>query len=177
MSTKIKEIKDKYGYSFEQEVIDKLTKIQHTLALVIEKLELIEERLNKIENKEKKTGKYKIVVNQRRDENRTRNIYSLEIMRKQGIIFESDLKIRNKEKFIEDMRSNGVIVIEGTKERVLVTKEFLDNFISILRECKDIEKVEEKLNEKQLRLYRLLRDSGLLIYNTKTGWILLSPKT
>ncbi|MEM1560070.1 MAG: hypothetical protein QXN35_00795, partial [Ignisphaera sp.] len=111
MSTKIKEIKDKYGYSFEQEVIDKLTKIQHTLALVIEKLELIEERLNKIENKEKKTGKYKIVVNQRRDENRTRNIYSLEIMRKQGIIFESDLKIRNKEKFIEDMRSNGIIVI------------------------------------------------------------------
>ncbi|MEM1560576.1 MAG: hypothetical protein QXN35_03420, partial [Ignisphaera sp.] len=107
----------------------------------------------------------------------TRNIYSLEIMRKQGIIFESDLKIRNKEKFIEDMRSNGIIVIEGTKERVLVTKEFLDNFISILRECKDIEKVEEKLNEKQLRLYRLLRDSGLLIYNTKTGWILLSPKT
>ncbi|MEM1694209.1 MAG: hypothetical protein QXL19_08405 [Ignisphaera sp.] len=172
MSTKIKD-KYSYSYNFEQEVIDKLTKIHHTLALVIEKLESIEERLNKIENKEKKTSKYKVVVNQRREENKT----SLEIIQKQGIIFESDLRIRNKEKFIEDMRSNGVIVIEGTKERVLVTREFLDNFMSILRECRDIGKVEEKLNEKQLRLYRLLRDNGLLIYNTKTGWILLSPKT
>ncbi|MEM4787876.1 MAG: hypothetical protein QXV28_07855 [Ignisphaera sp.] len=178
MSSKVREAK--FSYTFEQEVIEKLNRILSTLALVVERLDSMEERLSKIEEKSKSREKnkrksgYKVVVNQKTGEKRAKGKNALEIMHRQGIIFESDLRnIQNKEKFIEYLKSNGIIVIEGSRERVLVTKEYLESFLSILKECKGPGEAEEKLrDEKQIRLYRLLRDSGLLTYDSRGGWML-----
>lgn len=176
MSTKVRE--SRFSYSFEQEVIEKLNRIQSTLASVVEKLDSIEEKLSRAEGKsgggEKRKSGYKVVVSRKSGESRARGRSALEIMQEQGVVFESDLKsIRNKEKFIEHLRNSGVIVIEGSKERALVTREYLNSFLSTLKGCRGPGEAEEKLrDEKQIRLYRLLRDSGLLTYDSRSGWVL-----
>ncbi|MEM1694275.1 MAG: hypothetical protein QXH21_08170 [Ignisphaera sp.] len=175
MSTKARE--SKFSYNFEQEVVEKLNRIQNLLAMVVEKLELIDEKLTAAEKKggyKRKGGRYRIVVNQRGKEGRAEGKNIIEILMKQGVVFESDLKnMRTKEKLIEHLRSKGIVVIEGQKERVLVTKEYLNSFMSVLNNCRGPGEAEEKIkDEKQIRLYRFLRDSGLLVYDSRSGWVL-----
>lgn len=147
------------------------------MADIIERLDALEEHVKHVKTegrwgKGRRESKYRIVVS--KSEGRRRS--ALDIMHEQGILFESDLKsIRNKDQFIEYLRKNGVIVLEGSKERVMITKEYLNIFLSELRKCRGPGDAEEKLkNEKISRLYRFLRDSGLLTYDSKSGWSLLT---
>jgi hypothetical protein len=135
----------------QDEVIVLLKRIEQLLVNAIDKLDLIIERIG---------------------HERPRQRRALDIMREQGVVFESDLtRIKNPDSFFEYLSRHGVIVVEGTRERAAVTREFLNQFIKELSKCEGPEDAEEKLSGKYKRFYLFLRESGLLVYNSaKKEW-------
>jgi len=158
-------------------VLEKLTRIEGLLADVLEKLESLEERLPKqVEQRkegrsEERGGK---VFIKGREEKKS----ALDIMKDQGILFESDLRsVANKDRFFGYLSRHGVIVVEGTRERVAVTEEFLKSFKNELEKCGNPGEAEERLKGSFKRFYELLRASGYLLHDVKKGWILTLEKS
>jgi len=148
----------------DESVSERLTRIENMLSEVLERLKSIEGRLSELEKSQSKaetgSGKGKKTA--------------LDIIRDQGVIFESDLKnIDNKERFFGYLSKHGVIIIEGSKERVAVTKEFLTNFEKELEKYRSPAEAEEKLREPYRRFYEFLRNSNYLIHDTKKGWVMI----
>jgi len=170
-----KDLKDEES-RFEEEIMNKLNRIEHVLAELFEKLEALEEKLGALQTTSaqrfRARGRSKVVVKGRKK--RT----ALEIMKEQGVVFESELKsIANRDSFFEYLRKNGVIVVEGSKERVALTKEFLDTFVAELSKLRGPADAEEKLKDEKLKkLYTILRESGYLVYE-KSDWSLDLPRS
>lgn len=161
---------------YDQEVIlNKLDRIQSTVATILELLESVDERLKSIEKRlggggreeRKGRGGLRIVVSSEGGRKT-----SAEILEEQGVLFESDMThVKNRDKLIEHLRKSGAIVIAGPRERVVVSRGFFENFMKRLGECRGPAEAEEKIrDEKGSRFYRFLRDSGLLIYDSRSGW-------
>jgi len=158
-------------------IIEKLSRIENILVEVLEKIEALEELMKRSEAEEKRgeTGKKnrKVVVRSSKEKKS-----ALDIMNEQGIVFESDLRnIANRDQFFNYLSRHGIIVITGMKERVAITKEFLDSFMKELEKYRSPAEAEERLRDNYSRLYKILRESGLLLYDSKKGWKLSLEKT
>lgn len=173
---KISHDKDKAENDTRSEDISRLI---HSLIYRINKLEeLVSELSKKInsldENKhiktaERESSRTTTYKERKRVPEKSKGV---SIMQKQGVLFESDLKnIRDRNKFFDYLRRNDIVVIEGNRERVAVTKRYLNYFMSVIQKFKNPTEVETKLRSRKMkRLYEFLRDSGLLIYDSKKGW-------
>lgn len=154
-----------WGQDELAEINERLSRIEKILTSLLEKVEALEEQMRK--EGEKNTSKT--------PPGRVKTT-AVEIIKRQGIVFESDLTtIRNRDRFFEHLAKNGVIVFEGNKERAAVTKEFLDQFMKAIERFSPSE-AEEKLTGNFKRLYSFLRESGLLVYDNKNGWNVLLKK-
>jgi len=162
------------------EVVEKLLRIESLLAEIFEKLESIEDTLQSLRQQAKndegrsrsRVRKVKVVV---KNEGEKRS--ALDIIKEQGVVFESDLKnIANRDRFFAHLAKHGVKVITGLRERVAVTEEFLESFMKELEKLRGPAEAEEKLKDRYRRFYEFLRESGLLLYDSKKGWILTLEK-
>jgi len=176
-----KELKDQKAKNVNENdvatMMEKLSRIEKILVEVLERLEALEEAVKRSESLQREGGikeKNRKVVVRSSKEKRS----ALDIVKEQGIVFESDLRnIVNRDRFFSHLSKHDIIVISGIRERVAVTKEFLDSFMKELEKYSNPSEAEEKLKEAYARLYRVLRESGLLLYDSKKGWLLSIEKT
>lgn len=167
----------------------KIDDVAKKLAAVIERLEIVEDRIGELERKVKELEErlshskvherailHRSEGSERRETTKRRSI--LEILREQGVLFESDIasRIRDRDRFFAKLRKLGAIVLELKNERVAIDPEFWNGFIekvqSISTSVED--EVSNTLNEKEVRLFKALKESALIYFDRTTGrWKLL----
>jgi hypothetical protein len=155
------------------EVLARIARLEQLVLKLLDKVEDIESVVKERKDKAPRSGGVRVVIKgsgEARSET-PRKRSALDIIKEQGIVFESDLKsVSNRDKFFTYLAKNGVIVIEGIKERVAVTKEFLDKFVEELSKLENPAVAEEKLRGNMRRFYTVLRESGYLLYDSRNGW-------
>lgn len=149
------------------------------LSQLVEAIESLNEKLDKVielisKQQEKPRGS---------EERSAKRRSVCEILEEQHVIFESDVvaRIRDRESFFVSIESrcNGV-VIECSMERVAVEKSFWQSFLSKVNKISvsDDEKIKRELDAVEYRLFKILKESALLIYDAvKRQWVFAEQKS
>ena len=146
------------------EIIEKIDELgAKTTKKVIEEDEEKEEKSKKRSSEQvKKEGERKSAI---------------EILNEQGVVFESELKLRNTDAFFSKLEREGAKIIYLEKERIAMSKEFFDNFVKKLKEIKtpDPEEAASKLDPKEAKLFRkLVAEASVIFDSDGKYWRLLT---
>lgn len=155
---------------FTQKVDD----LGRKVAEILERLEVVEERLSRLET----TVKTVEVKHEEPKAQRKPKKSAIDILREQKIIFEKDIanRIRDRDSFFARLEREGAIVIEAKDERVAIESSFWNNFVSKLRSTKtnNDEELKKIYSPIELKLLQKLKESALVVYDgTSRGWNLL----
>ncbi len=169
----------------------KVDEIARRLAMVIERLEAVEDKISDIERRVKelestvihrqasmieKPRLTHLEETEKKEGAKRRSI--LEILRDQGILFESDIanRIRDRDRFFAKLKRLGAVVLELKNERVAIDPDFWNRFVekvqSISTSIED--EIAGLLDEKEMRLFKALKESALIYFDrTSNRWRLL----
>jgi uncharacterized protein YoxC len=154
---------------------EKLGKVVELLSSLVSALrqgsaKVSEERHRVSEESVKKTRRERIDVCER--------------LKKEPVIFESDIadRIRDRDKFFTKIaRTCNGIVVEGLKERVAVEKGCWQQFLDKLGKANtsDEEKIKPMLDPLEFRLFTVLKESALIIFdaNERRWKLAFKPST
>ncbi len=154
----------------------KIDGVASRLATVIERLEALEDRISKLEEKlrelEERVAEQHAAPAQ--PPARARRRSAIERLREQGIVFESDVQwLRDRDAFFERLRREGALILNVGGERVAVDKGFWENFVDKVEKLPtpNDEEVRVLLTEPQYRLFRKLKESGMIYFDsTERRW-------
>ncbi|MBB5253231.1 hypothetical protein [Sulfurisphaera ohwakuensis] len=92
---------------------------------------------------------------------------AIDILNEQGVVFESELKLKNADAYFSKLEREGARIIYTEKERIALSQEFFDKFIDKLKEIKspDPAEAESKLDPKEAKLFKRLVSEGLIIFD------------
>jgi hypothetical protein len=159
----------------------KVEQIAQKQAEIVERLETLEERVKKLE--EAMQSFAKASEKEAKPEQKRQKPDKCEILRKELILFESEIygKIRDRGRFFASLeRDCGAVIIEGLKERLAVEKSYWQSFLSKVSKISvsDDEKIERELDATEYRLFKTLKESALLIFDTtKKQWVFVEQKS
>ncbi|ARM75979.1 CopG family transcriptional regulator [Acidianus manzaensis] len=94
----------------------------------------------------------------------------MEILKEQGVIYESEIKLKNPDLFFEKIEKEGGKVLYTEKERIAVDQEFYSNFVKKLTDIHTSDDVEAQkfLNKQEHKLFQKLRSLGIIYFDTNT---------
>lgn len=101
---------------------------------------------------------------------------AIEILTEQGVIFESEVKLRDPDAFFNKLEREGAMIINTEKERIALSREFFEEFQNKIKQIhsSDKEETASKLETREAKLFRKLVEEGLAIYNSEIkGWEIL----
>jgi len=154
------------------------------LAMLMERIESVEDRIRALEERLKQIED--VLQRSREAAERHERVAKrpskkrsiAEILREQGVLFESDIanRIRDRDTFFNKLSRVGAIVLELKGERVAIDPEFWKEFVQKLESLStnSEDEVAKVLNQKEFRLFERLRESALLYFDaTAKRWRLL----
>lgn len=150
----------------------KIDELSRRVSQIIEFLEEISSRLQNLEEQLRN-----IPQQPRQAERKELKRSALDILKEQGVMFESDIasKIKNRDAFFERLRRGGAVIIELAKERVAVDPEFFarfkDKVAKLASSSEDL--LSKELEKSELRLLKALSSSGLAYFDsTRRRWVI-----
>jgi len=156
------------------------------LSQLVEALESLNEKLDKVAellSKQQDLTKLSEEKPKTSAERSVKRKSVCEILEEQHIIFESDIvtRIRDRDSFFASIESRcGDSVIECSRERVAVEKSFWQSFLNKVSKISttDDEKIKRELDALEYRLFKTLKESALLIFDTtKKQWVFVAQKS
>ncbi|MEM1542278.1 MAG: hypothetical protein QW101_03925 [Ignisphaera sp.] len=180
-ATKKSTVIDKIMTLIERKVQDsvnpftqKVDDLGRKVATLLERLEVVEERLSKLEKiiKTVETKREEVKVQEKSKKS------AIEILKEQKIIFEKDVanKIRNRDSFFVRLEQEGAIVIEAKDERIAVEPSFWNSFVNKLKltRTNNDDELKKIFDPIELKLLQKLKESALIVYDgTSRNWNLL----
>ncbi|MEM0371920.1 MAG: hypothetical protein QXG46_05075 [Ignisphaera sp.] len=180
-TTKKSTIVDKIMALVERKVQDsvnpftqKVDDLGRKVAELLERLEVVEERLFKLEEtiKTVETRREEIKVQEKSRKS------AIEILKEQKVMFEKDIanKIRNRDSFFARLEREGAIVIEAKDERIAVEPSFWNSFVNKLKLTKtnNDDELKKIFDPIEFKLLQKLKESALIVYDgTSKSWNLL----
>jgi uncharacterized membrane protein len=150
----------------------KIDELSRRVSQVIEILEDISSRLQNLEEQLRSAAQQPRQV-ERKEPRKS----ALDILKEQGVMFESDIasKIKNRDAFFERLRRGGAVVIELARERVAVDPDFFTRFkdkvAKLASSSEDV--LSRELEKNELRLLKALSSSGLAYFDsTRKRWVI-----
>ena len=150
----------------DSRIEQRLAKIEAMLAQIMEE---IQEMKGAITSSSEKREWRQRKQNETR-KGREKKGKGIDRLRREGVAFESDMQNINytDRLFKYFARFDDVIVLEGMKERVAVTKEYLAELLEELKGARNPTDAEKRLRDEKMRkLYKFLRANGFLIFDGK----------
>ncbi|MEM4009160.1 MAG: hypothetical protein QXZ50_00170 [Ignisphaera sp.] len=149
-TSKIDELNRRYG-----EFIERLEALEERVKILEEKIVSSYQASEKSVGKEKKGGSKKSAI---------------DILREQKVIFERDIatRIRDRDSFFSKLEREGAKIIEGKDERIAVEPAYWNEFIKKIESLNtnNDEELQKILDAIDLQLFKKLKESALLVYNT-----------
>ena len=151
--------------------------LKRKTAEIIEKIDEVESKssrkISEEEQKEEKSSKKNIEQSKKEGERKT----AMDILNEQGIVFESELKLRNTDAFFSKLEREGAKIIYLEKERIAMSKDFFDTFVKKLKEIRtpDPEEAASKLDSKEAKLFKkLVAEASVIFDSDGKYWKLLT---
>ncbi|MCC6045251.1 MAG: hypothetical protein LM572_00510 [Ignisphaera sp.] len=167
---------DKLVQLLERKLLDrvnpftsKVDELARRYGELVEKIEVLEERLKDLEEKvaSQQARKPEKAVQSEKKEHRKS---AIEILQEQKVIFERDIapRLRDRESFFNKLQRLGAKIIEAKDERVVVEPAFWNEFTKKINDLntQNEDEIRKVLDDIELRLFKKLKESALLIYNT-----------
>lgn len=147
-------------------VAAEVSKINLKLAELIEDIDKLKERIEALEKTSEERKTYRYGYEAREKAKKT----GIERLKEEGVIFESEVKgLRDRDRFFSYLERSGAKVIEARDERVAVDRELWNSFREKLFEevaTSNEEEVERQLSRVEVKLFKKLRESGLIYYDS-----------
>ncbi|MEM1532841.1 MAG: hypothetical protein QW224_03160 [Desulfurococcaceae archaeon] len=147
-------------------VAAEVSKIDLKLAELIEDIDKLRERVEALEKMSEERRAYRYGYEAREKARKT----GIERLREEGVIFESEVKgLRDRDRFFAYLERSGAKVIEAKDERVAVDRDLWNSFREKLFEevtTSSEEEVERQLSKVEVKLFKKLRESGLIYYDS-----------
>lgn len=144
--------------------------LKKKIAEIVEKIDELETKLGNTSStpKEEHIPPQKRSFEQPKKEGERRT--AIEILNSQGVLFESELRLKNPDTFFSKLEREGARIIYTEKERIALSQEFFNNFVNKLKEIKtsDPSEAENKLDPKEAKLFKRLVSEGLLMFDAET---------
>ncbi len=151
----------------------KIDGIASRLADLVERIEALEERVGRLEERvkgvEERLQQQEAHAPAPHAAARARRRSAIERLREQGIVFESDVQwLRDRDAFFERLRREGALILNIGGERVAVDRDFWSNFVDKVEKLPTAndEEVRVLLTEPQYKLFRRLKESGLIYFDS-----------
>mgnify|MGYP001772491927 CR=1 FL=1 len=144
-------------------------------AEIIEKIEELNSKPAKKVSEEEEEKPVKKSLEQPKKEGEKKT--AMDILNEQGVLFESELKVKNPDAFFSKLDREGAKIIYLEKERIAMSKEFYDNFVKKLREIRtpDPEEAASKLDPKEAKLFKkLVAEASVIFDSDGKYWRLLT---
>ena len=150
----------------------KADQVLQRLSQVVELLQQVAESVRqgsaKVSGEEQKVSEKSAKPEQKRQ--RREKADACERLKKELAIFESDIadRIRDRGRFFAKIaRTCNGIVVEGARERVAIEKSFWQQFLDKLSkiDTSDEEKIKSMLDPLEYRLFTVLKESALIIFD------------
>ena len=101
---------------------------------------------------------------------------AIDVLREQGVVYESELSLKNPDAFFTKLENEGAKIIITEKERIAVYPDFYNKFLEDLSKItsSDTEEASSRLDPKEAKLFRKLASDGLVYYDAESkSWKLL----
>ncbi len=167
--------------SYSQMLSDLRSRVSEVIGMIQELNSKVKELEGKLEAVGKESGTKaapKPEAREARPERRERRASAIEILKKQRVMFESDLasKIRNRDAFFERLRKDGALVLELADQRIAVDPEYWEEFLDKLSQLNtnSEKKLEQELGPVGHELLKALSKNALVYFDaTKRKWVVL----
>jgi outer membrane murein-binding lipoprotein Lpp len=96
---------------------------------------------------------------------------ALDYLKIDGYVLQKDLKwLRKPEAFFAKLKREGAIVVEGEKGYIAIDREFYEGLVKELEKIKtnDAKEAIQKISPKARKLFEVLLNEGLVIYDSNT---------
>ena len=157
---------------------EKIDSLARNVASLKEEIDLLREEVEKLKEGEEKVERPRVERREESREHRRKRISAIDVLKEQKVIFEDEVKnrMRNVEALFRKLGSQGAMVLETKGGRIAVYPDAWEEFNAILRDLGPVseEEVIEQLNEvnpKYAKLFRLLREDGLIYKDPDRGWV------
>jgi len=92
---------------------------------------------------------------------------AMDILNEQGVVFESELKLRNTDAYFNKLEREGAKVVYLDSERIAMSQSFYNEFMKRIKEINssDPEEAASKLDQKQAKLFKKLVSAAAVIFN------------
>ena len=143
------------------EIIEKIDEIESKST---KKTSIEEEEGNEEKSTRRNLEQSKFEQSRKEGERKT----AIDILNEQGVVFESELKLRNTDAFFSKLDREGAKIIYLEKERIALSPEFYNNFVKKLKEIKtpDPEEAASKLDPKEAKLFKKLVSEASVIFDS-----------
>lgn len=94
----------------------------------------------------------------------------MEILKERGVMYESELNLKNADAFFEKIEKEGGRVLYTDKERIAIDPDFYNSFIKKLTEVHTSDDLEAQkfLNKQEYKLFQKLRSLGIIYFDSNT---------
>lgn len=156
-----------------------IEELKQRIAELTERVELLEDKLNKkMESSKESDSKKskKSFESKASSKSETTKRTAIEILREQGAIYESELKLNNPDAFFDRLESQGAIVITTDSERIAIDRNFMEEFKKKITEIHTSDETEAQkyLTRQEYKLFQKLRQSSLIYFDADIkAWKLL----
>ncbi|QGA67827.1 CopG family transcriptional regulator [Sulfolobus sp. E11-6] len=158
-----------------------IDELKQKIAILTERIEILEEKIGEnkdttkdINKKPKKTFESKSLnVKSESQHKKT----AIDILRDQGVIYESELKLNNPDAFFDKLETQGAIVITTDPERIAIDSNFYEEFkkkIGSISTSDEIE-VQKYLTKQEYKLFQKLRQYSVIYFDADSkSWKFVS---
>ncbi len=146
-------------------VAAEVSKINLKLAELIEGMDELKERVEVLEKTiEERKARHGYEARERARKT------GIERLKEEGVIFESEVKgLRDRDRFFSYLERSGAKVVEARDERIAVDRDLWNSFREKLFEeiaTSNEEEVGRQLSRVEVKLFKKLRESGLIYYDS-----------
>ncbi|MCH4814382.1 MAG: CopG family transcriptional regulator [Saccharolobus sp.] len=158
-----------------------IDELKQKIAILTERIEILEEKLGESKDTTKDMNKKP----KKSFESKSLNIKSepqhkktaIDILRDQGVIYESELKLNNPDAFFDKLETQGAIVITTDPERIAIDSNFYEEFkkkIASISTSDEIE-VQKYLTKQEYKLFQKLRQYSVIYFDADSkSWKFVS---
>ncbi|MBP1356947.1 MAG: CopG family transcriptional regulator [Sulfolobus sp.] len=173
------EIINQITIKLERKIQDMINPFTGEIEELKKKIAEIFERLDSLEDVIQKEGSQKSSYSERKlarskeKSQKTEKKTGIEILREKGVLFESELNLKNPDAFFDKLESQGAKIITTETERIAIDDNFYNDFLKKLEgiHTQDEAEVQKSLNKTEYKLFQKLRKSALLYFdNSSKSW-------
>ncbi len=138
-------------------------RIKQQVAELVERIEGIEEKIKELSETQRPARP----APQRYEKRKS----GIDRLREQGVLFESDLtRLRDRDRFFAYLEREGAVILHAEGERIALYPDFWEGFKEKLARIHTNidDEVRKMLTPTEYRLFRVLKESGLIYYDSST---------